>query len=297
MSLFKENDYNHIKLQVCIALSAVAAMSSLAGFFFGGVNEDQIFKAVQKVEALKVGGEENYAKLMELYNSEEFKKKQAQSLEQALQQMGWAAQQPTQQNQQANSPETATPSTTTFTKNQIEGIKKNAYIDGNKSAKILIVEYTDPECPFCVRHFKDNTIKSVIESDKKNIAHIMKLVQGVNHPGTEFKSLATLCAGKLKWEQGYYNMFASIMSEPSLATNDQVFAIADKAGIKKNDLESCMQDPTVKATYIASWAEAQSLGQWGTPGNLIINTENGKYVALAGAYPKDSFISAIKQIQ
>jgi protein-disulfide isomerase len=55
-------------------------------------------------------------------------------------------------------------------------MKSNAYIDGNKNSKFLIVEYTDPECPFCVRQFKDNTIKTVMESNK-DVAHIVKVVQ------------------------------------------------------------------------------------------------------------------------
>ena len=68
---------------------------------------------------------------------------------------------------------------TSATKEQITSMKSNAYIDGNKNSKFLIVEYTDPECPFCVRQFKDNTIKTVMESNK-DVAHIVKVVQCVN---------------------------------------------------------------------------------------------------------------------
>gem|GEM_PF-4560532 len=130
------------------------------------------------------------------------------------------------------------------------------------------------------------------------------MVQGVNHEGTKFKSTATLCAGKLKGENAYYTLFNEIMGNtqgnfPSftLVTTDDVYSYADKLGITKANLDTCLADTEINQVYDARWQEAISLGASGTPGNIIINTESGKYVHLAGAYPASAFDDAINQIQ
>lgn len=295
-----KNDYNHVKLHVAIVLSAVAAATSLANLFFGGVSESTIFHALSKMEALKAGWVENWEKVQQLYSSEAFKAQQSQAIDQALQKMGWqwaTEQQPT--TTENNTQEWAIKS---LSKEQITAMKSNAYIDGNKNSKFLIVEYTDPECPFCVRQFKDNTIKTVMESNK-DIAHIVKVVQWVNHTNTEYKSLAILCAGESQGDKWYYTLFDEILgwtqgSFPSftLVTNNQVDEFANKLGIKKSNLDSCMQWSKAKNLYAAYRQEALSLWASGTPGNIIINTETGKYIHLAGAYPASAFQDALSKL-
>ena len=281
-----KNDYNHVKLHVAIVLSAVAASASLVNLFFGGVSESAIFSALSKMEALKAWWAENRGKVQQLYSSEAFKTQQSQAIDQALQKMWWqwtTEQQPT--TAENNTQEWAIKS---LSKEQITSMKSNAYIDGNKNSKFLIVEYTDPECPFCVRQFKDNTIKTVMESNK-DVAHIVKVVQWVNHTNTEYKSLAILCAGESKGDKWYYTLFDEILgwtqgSFPSftLVTNNQV--------------DSCMQWSKAKNLYAAYRQEALSLWASGTPGNIIINTETGKYIHLAGAYPASAFQDALSKL-
>ena len=42
-----------------------------------------------------------------------------------------------------------------LSQDELASIKKDAYIEGNKSAKITLIEYSDLECPFCIRQFKE----------------------------------------------------------------------------------------------------------------------------------------------
>lgn len=303
MFFWHQNEYNHIKLHVVIALSAVAAMASLANFFFwGSVSEAQIMNTLVKMEALKAGGQENREKVQTLYNSETFKQQQAQAIDQALQRL-WAEQPAQPSTTTETTTQTSGETLTTLSQDQLKAIKANAYIDGDKNAKIIVLEYTDPECPFCVRHFKDNTIKTVMDGNK-DIAHIVKVVQGVNHTNTEYKSTAVLCAGKLKGEKAYYTMFNNIMGNTqwtfpqfTLVTNEQVDGYAKDLGINKQALDECRNSADIKSQYAAYRQEAIGLNASGTPGNIVINTENGNYIALAGAYPASAFTDAITKLQ
>jgi predicted DsbA family dithiol-disulfide isomerase len=40
---------------------------------------------------------------------------------------------------------------------------------------------------------------------------------------------------------------------------------------------------------------SQLFGVTGTPGNVIIDRENGNYILVAGAYPVEDFVNAINE--
>ena len=59
---------------------------------------------------------------------------------------------------------------------QMSAIKKDAYVEGNKDAKITIIEYSDPECPFCIRQFNDKTVENALAAFPQ-ANYIVKVVQ------------------------------------------------------------------------------------------------------------------------
>lgn len=251
-------------------------------------------QAVENNEAMKVGGMENYEKLKTLYNSPSFKTAQQQQIDNAIAQMN---------GQQANAGQNNGAQQEQFpsgkiTEDQIEKMKEGAYVMGDEDAKITIIEYSDPECPFCIRHHNDKTIETVMNNFKGQVNHIVKVVQGVDHAGTQYKSLALLCAGKLGGQKGYYALFDKIlgMSTPQapIATT-QVPTLATEVGLDQKKFSACVDSKELLSTYTANWQEAISFQATGTPGNLIINNETGEWKLIAGAYPADSFNQVISE--
>lgn len=153
------------------------------------------------IASMQFGGAANYQTAQKLFTNPKFIEQQKKQLDNALQQIEGA---PTAAQPDAAKPDTTTPPKEEFiggtlTQDQIATLKKNAVVEGDAKAKYTIIEYSDPECPYCIRHFADGTIASVIGAyPAGQVNHIFKPVQGVNHAGTEYKSLAILCAGKLK---------------------------------------------------------------------------------------------------
>ncbi len=281
----KENTV-HVVLLVISLLTLIG----LALQFFA--IKTYIHQEIEKSEAIKVGGMENYATLKTLYESEGFKSAQKQQISQALAQMN--GQQPAAQDQG----DTAAGQFPTgkLTPDQLAAVKKDAYVAGNKDAKVTIVEYSDPECPFCIRHHNDKTISTVMASFEGNVNHIAKVVQGVNHQGTEYKSLAILCAGKLGGADAYYGLFDAIMggSTPeTLVPTSQVVSLATKLGLNQKNFSSCLDTKELASVYAANWKEAVGFNSTGTPGNLIINNETGEWTLIAGAYPAATFTQVI----
>ncbi len=290
----KKENLTHVILIIVSVLTLV-----LVGVQFFGM-KSYVNDAIENNEAMKVWGVENYAKLKELYNSAAFKTAQQQQIEGATAQMGW---------QQANAGQewgTTAPSTAgqeefpsgKLSADQLAKMKQGTYVLWKKDAKYTIFEYSDPECPFCIREHNDKTIENVMAKYNGDVNLIIKVVQGVNHPGTEYKSLALLCAGKIWWEKAYYGMYDMILGQSTSSqwgavAVDKVPTFAQELWLNASTFKSCVDTKELLSTYSANWQEAQAMKASGTPGNLIVNNWNGEYKLVAGAYPVDTFIQVI----
>jgi hypothetical protein len=93
-----------------------------------------------------------------------------------------------------NSGETTIAAKKTLTQDEIAAIKKSAYIEGNKDAIITLVEYSDLECPFCIRQYKEGTISKVHEKFGDKVNSTFKNFRGVPHENAEIEASATMCA-------------------------------------------------------------------------------------------------------
>lgn len=260
------------------------------------------------IAAMQFGGSENYMLAKKLFSSDAFKAQQKKQLETAVQQLGTTA--PTQNNVEPTQPSQPTPPAQqddntqfpgwTLTPDQLAAVKKDQVVEGDKAAKITIVEYSDLECPFCIRHHNDSTITNAMAAYPWVVNHIFKVVQGVNHPGTEYKSLAALCAKKLKGDEAFVGMYKKTLENSSTSAvvpNTKLMEFAQEFKINTSDLEDCIAKWDTKAQYAANWAEFRTFtsSPW-TPGNIIINNETGKWTLIAGAYPVDTFKQVIDSL-
>lgn len=202
----------------------------------------------------------------------------------------------TQQPQQPAQPQQQFP-TSKLTADQAKKVKDGYAVNGAADAKVTIIEYTDPECPFCVRHHNDKTLENTMAAFPGKVNVITKPVQWVNHTNTQYKSLAIICAGTVWDGSKYYSMFDKIewsSTQSAMVPNDKIPEFAKELWLDAAKFDECMNSQAAKDIYNANWAEAQGFGANGTPGNLIINNETNETTLIAGAYPLDQFKSIIE---
>lgn len=291
MSFFSDAKKSQLHHNLVIATLIVSSLSLIVTVV--SLLRPTAYDALVKMETLKAGGETNRESLQDLYSNEAFQARTKQSIESTLQQLGQAG--TTTQQPQADA---TTPMM--LSADEITTIMKNANIEWNKDADIMIIEYTDPECPFCIRHHNDGTVAKTIETFPNKVGHVVKVVQWVNHTNTQAKSLAIICAGKLGGSKDYITLYNKILSASSVeapVTMDKIPGFYSELGLSASKIDSCISETDTMAIYTANRQEAQKMGQTGTPGNIILNVKTGKYVTLAGAYPADAFIAAVKQVQ
>jgi len=163
------------------------------------------------------------------------------------------------------------------------------HIIGSINADLVVVEYSDTECPFCkVFH---NTMKEVVSTYNGQVAWVYRHFPIAQlHSKATKEAEATECAFELGGNQGFWNyldkIFETTNSNNSLDPN-QLPIIATNVGLDKSAFNTCLSSGKYNAFITKSVEDAVKAGARGTPYSVII-AKNGEKVVINGAEPFES---------
>lgn len=171
-------------------------------------------------------------------------------------------------------------------------IRKDEAIRGTRGAPIVIVEYSDFQCPYCSRG--NATVKTLLKKYKGKIQFIYK------HLPLSFHSEAKKTAQ-------YYEAIRMQSDKLAFKFHDNIFvdinklkggekalkALAKKSGVNMKKLKQTLKNKidSINARIQDDINEAQKFGFQGTPAFVV----NG--IPIEGAYPVDYFEGLIKEFQ
>jgi protein-disulfide isomerase len=158
------------------------------------------------------------------------------------------------------------------------------HIFGDPNAPIMVIEYSDIECPFCkVFH---NTMKDVIQSYDGKVAWTYRHFPIPQlHSKAMKEAEATECAA----EQGGNSMFWKYLDRAFEATNSndsldlaELPKIAGELGLNVEAFNECLSSGKYTAAIEKSMEDAVKAGARGTPYSIII-TKDGRKIVVNGA--------------
>jgi protein-disulfide isomerase len=156
-------------------------------------------------------------------------------------------------------------------------------IRGDKNAKLTLVEFTDYECPFCGRHFRDTApkiLQDYIETGK--IRYVFSDLPLSMHSHAKKAAEAALCAG----EQGkYWEMHDLLFANQQALDNSNLIAYATRLGLNVPVFQKAIDSGKYESQVSANAAEADRLGFTGAPSFAIGLTQ-----------PNDAPVKVIKVI-
>lgn len=276
-------------LIVSIATGAVFSVGS--SYFFSKETAKNVLDGYLALEYQKNGGKENY---------ELITRAQRLQLEQQLPQIREFVNKADSANPAGEAP-TASAEPKKLTPDELESIKKTAYVEGNKDAKITLVEYSDLECPFCIRQFKEGTIKKVRDKYGDKVNSAFKNFRGVPHENAETEANALLCVGDIGGSEKYGSFYSKILDRSNGGNGtgfpkDGLIPLAKEIGVDEKKVRECMDSKKNIARFDAETSEGRKLGVEGTPGTVVINNETGEYELIAGAYPVSEFERVVDKL-
>ncbi|MEE4273933.1 MAG: thioredoxin domain-containing protein [Thermoanaerobaculales bacterium] len=153
---------------------------------------------------------------------------------------------------------------------------------GPENAPVVIVEYTDYQCPYCVR--AQQTIAAILARYGDSVVHVFKNLPLPMHAQAKLAAEGALCAGD---QDKFWEMHDWLFANKS---NISLETMSAQAGVLELDVPtftSCVETGAYRAQVDAETREAGSFGIRGTPGFVI----NGR--VLSGAQPFDAFAAVI----
>lgn len=177
---------------------------------------------------------------------------------------------------------------------------EGAALKGNPNAPIVIIEYSDYQCPFCAKAEHE----TLPDLDQRYIASGQVQLAFRHHPLSRLHPLATkaaeaaVCAGRLG---KFWQMHAALFADPKQLDGTSLLARAKAIGLDEGRFNACMAAGEGTNQVRSDIQSAELLKLSGTPTFLVCRRENDgrvKPVALlTGSQPFSAFATAIDHAQ
>jgi len=169
------------------------------------------------------------------------------------------------------------------------------HIIGSRNADIVIVEYSDTECPFCkVFH---ETMKEVIRTYGDDVAWVYRHFPIAQlHAKAVTEAEATECAAELGGNEGFWNYIDEVFERTN--SNDsldptELPRIAGDVGLDINEFNTCLSSERYNQAVLNSVEKAVQAGARGTPYSVIIYKGGRDMDFINGAEPLELVKSKI----
>lgn len=168
---------------------------------------------------------------------------------------------------------------------------------GNPNAPIVLVEYSDTECPFC-KNF-NTTIKQVMNQYGKDgkVALVYRhFPLDSIHPKSRREATGAECSNELGGNDKFWAYIDRIFEiTPSNNNLDpaKVPEIAKYIGLDQKAFDTCLNSDKYKALIEEDFQGGLKAGVTGTPSTFAIIKKTGEQIMIPGAQPFDTVKSFI----
>lgn len=181
------------------------------------------------------------------------------------------------------------------TTDKVNPVTPEDHIKGDIDAPIMIVEYSDFDCPFCGR-FHD--VMNTIVAANDDVAWVYRQFPIEQlHPQAPAVAVASECVAKLGGNDAFWvfadGYFASRQSGTNVAHDVLVPQLAATAGVDAAAFTTCFESGETLPAVQADLTNASETGGRGTPWSILIGP-SGKTYPINGALPQQAIEQLIE---
>jgi len=173
---------------------------------------------------------------------------------------------------------------------------RGGYSLGKSNAPLVMVEYTDYECPFC-RQFHMNTFDQIRRTyvDSGKVMYVSRDFPLDMHKNAPRAAVAGRCAA----EQGkFWELRHAMIANADKLGAEQIVGYAKELKLDIAKFRPCMLSNRFKKSIDEDMDEGRSIGIGGTPSFVIGRMVNGKLegVRMVGAMPYINFAAKLDEM-
>lgn len=178
---------------------------------------------------------------------------------------------------------------------QVDKLRDDDHVRGEKSARMLLIEYSDLECPFCKRFHP--TAQQIVDEYKGEVAWVYRhFPLDQIHLKADKEAEAIECANELAGNDGFWKLTDKIF-EVTPSNNglnlDDLPKLAGEIGLNQSAFKSCLDSGKYADHVESDYQGGIKAGITGTPGNILLDTKTGKTKLIPGALPFENFKTEI----
>ncbi len=174
-----------------------------------------------------------------------------------------------------------------ISQNRIRPVDQTDFIKGNPNAPILIVEYSDYDCPFC-KNFHETMTRFMDEYGVTGkVAWVYRQFPLVElHPNSARISKNALCVGELAGTEAFWRFSDLIFQERNMNEPTNITRLpeyAERVGVPRDELLRCLQSDRVDERLARDVSDAVRVGFQATPHSFVI--VGNQIAPIEGAQP------------
>ena len=169
---------------------------------------------------------------------------------------------------------------------------------GSAKTSVVLVEFTDFECPFCRTYAStvfQNLRSEFVDTGKIRYAFANNPLSNI-HPQAILLASAAICAGRQK----QYSAMHDALFQQQPRTLDAVLGLSKQLDMQPQPFQTCLDEGDTQRRLKQDQAVARTLELMGTPAFAIgVMQKNGQLLVktlIAGAQPIDAFRTALDEV-
>ncbi len=174
---------------------------------------------------------------------------------------------------------------------------------GDKNAQLILIEFSDYECPFCKRHF--DQVYPQIKKDYIDTGKVKLVFRDYplpfHEPMATYEANAALCAKEQGGDSVYFKihdeMFKQTTSNGTGLTKDKIKSIAASLGLNAAQIITCADAAKYKDKITKDIADGNSAGVSGTPSFFVGKSSSDGLVTAAAMIPGQNQVFVFKTLE
>ncbi|MFT5179614.1 MAG: protein-disulfide isomerase [Candidatus Paceibacteria bacterium] len=183
----------------------------------------------------------------------------------------------------------------------IRSVSEDDHILGNPDADIIIVEYSDYECPFCAKFHP--TMEKIIEEygEEGKVAWVYRhFPLDQIHKRARSSSEASECVAKLGGNSAFWNFSKILFGDQENSLSDAgLKAAALETGVDGDEYQTCVDERQTKDLVNEDFEDGRLISSadpnFGTPYSIAI-TKDGRQIPIRGAQPYEQVKGIIDEL-
>ncbi|MBX4215607.1 DsbA family protein [Candidatus Parcubacteria bacterium] len=172
------------------------------------------------------------------------------------------------------------------------------HLFGDPKAPVVVIEYSDLECPFC-KGFQE-TMHDLVESSGGKVAWVYRHFPLDNiHPKARREANAAECAAELGGNTAFWKyidgIFAITPSNNQLP-DGKLADVANAVGLDAAKFKACLESAKYKDLVEAEFQDGIKAGVTATPSSIVMNVKTGKKTMVVGAQSLESLRGAVESV-